>query len=640
MHQIRYALFYDFHTSPLHPGIGKDFDAEKLTDRFLECGVDYVTFHARCNMGVAYYDTAIGTRHPNLPFDLFGQLAEACHRKGIAVGAYFNAGISRYEGVNHRDWTKIYPDGTSYHEPKTGPFSMTMCYSSGYHDHLIAMAEEVARKYPVSGFFFDCLGNWPCICPNCARKMKEIGMDPRDPDEVKKYGVIAQKRMVDDLGKAVKAIDPEYLIYFNDVPFEMQAEAGSYLEFECLPAKSGGYKYMHTAPHYMRTLGKQCVHMTGRFNQWSDFGGLRNAKSLKYDLFFALSNGLRPNIGDHLNPSGAVNEAVFDRCREVFSALQRYDRWFDSARTEADAAIVWNDGRTVRCSPIIDGAIRLLSEAKIQFDIVTTASSWEKYDLLVFPDEVPFDDETEKRVERHLAKGGKIIASGRSGLRKNGSFPEAWGVDFIGNAPFTPAYFQGMKNVTEDMPFSFYEEAVEVRPHAETAVLSNLVRPALVREWDGLYPEYYNPPWEKTGLPFLTIRGNVAYFSGNIFLGYGKKAPEQVRKMVVHVMDKLGFSPMLQLVDAPSFVQPYVNRTDHGLTIPMLAAIPEKRGSEMESVEDELTAGGFELKIRTGKDPEKVFMAPDGAALKWKRCGEYVSVTVPQFTGFGMLVLE
>ena len=639
MHQIRYSLFYDFHTSPLHPGVGRDFDAEKLAERFQECGVDYVTFHARCNMGVAYYDTKIGMRHPSLKFDLFGQLVEACRRRGIAVGAYFNAGLSRYEGVHHRDWTKIYPDGTSYHEPKTSPFSMTMCYSSGYHEHLIAMAKEVAEKYPVAGFFFDCLGSWPCICPNCIRKMNELGMDPRDPEAVKQYARISRQRLADDLSKTLNAISPEYLIYFNDLPFEDQAAAGSYLEFECLPAKSGGYKYIHTMPPYMRTLGKQCVHMTGRFNQWSDFGGLRNAMSLKYDLFFALANGLRPNIGDHLNPSGAVNEAVCDRCKEVFSALHRYDRWFDSARAAADAAIVWNNGSTVRTSPVMDGAIRLLSEAKIQFDIVTLAASWDKYDLLVFPDEVRFDEETEKRVEKHLAKGGKIIASGTSGLRKDGTFPAAWGVDFISEAPFIPAYFR-MKDVVEDMPLAFYDSAFEVKPRAGAAVLSKLVRPALNCEWDGLYPEYYNPPWEESALPFLTVCGNAAYFSGRIFSGFAKKAAEQVRKMVVHAMDKIGFAPMLKLVGAPMFVQPFVNITDHGITVPMLAAIPEKRGSEMESVEDELTAGGFELKLKLDKDPEKVFMAPDGENLKFRRDGEYISVTVPQFTGFGMLVLE
>ena len=141
----QYALFYDFHTSPEIKGIGKNFDAEKLTDRFVECGVDYVTFHARCNMGMAYYDTKLGTRHPSLKFDLFGQLAEACHKKGIALGAYFNVGLSRAEGIAHRDWTTVYPDGQMYHQPFDGPFSLTMCYNSPYREHLIAMVLDYAN---------------------------------------------------------------------------------------------------------------------------------------------------------------------------------------------------------------------------------------------------------------------------------------------------------------------------------------------------------------------------------------------------------------------------------------------------------------------------------------------------------------
>ena len=28
-----------------------------------------------------------------------------------------------------------------------------------------AMIREVAAKYPVDGFFVDCIGSYPCVCP-------------------------------------------------------------------------------------------------------------------------------------------------------------------------------------------------------------------------------------------------------------------------------------------------------------------------------------------------------------------------------------------------------------------------------------------------------------------------------------------
>ncbi|WP_286922610.1 alpha-L-fucosidase, partial [Proteiniphilum sp. UBA5375] len=112
-HKPKYCLFYDNHTMKAIPDVGENFDVEAFTDRIKACGVDYLVFHARCNQGLAYYNTRIGTRHPSLKYDLFGKLSEACQRKGIALGAYFNAGISSEEGLQHREWTTLYFDGRS-----------------------------------------------------------------------------------------------------------------------------------------------------------------------------------------------------------------------------------------------------------------------------------------------------------------------------------------------------------------------------------------------------------------------------------------------------------------------------------------------------------------------------------------------
>ena len=83
--KTKYALFYDFHTSTVIPDVGKNFDVEKFTDNLRECGIDFLTWHARCNQGNAYYDTKYGYRHPSLEFDLFGRIAESCHGKGIRI---------------------------------------------------------------------------------------------------------------------------------------------------------------------------------------------------------------------------------------------------------------------------------------------------------------------------------------------------------------------------------------------------------------------------------------------------------------------------------------------------------------------------------------------------------------------------
>ena len=109
--KTKYALFYDFHTSTVIPDVGKNFDVEKFTDNLRECGIDFLTWHARCNQGNAYYDTKYGYRHPSLEFDLFGRIAESCHGKGIRISAYLNGGLSDEELLRNPSWMRIAPDG-------------------------------------------------------------------------------------------------------------------------------------------------------------------------------------------------------------------------------------------------------------------------------------------------------------------------------------------------------------------------------------------------------------------------------------------------------------------------------------------------------------------------------------------------
>ena len=79
----RWCLFFDFHTMPANPDVGKGFDIEAIVDRIAGAGVQYVVFPARCNLGTAYYDTKIGIRHPALTYDLLPRFVEECHKRGI-----------------------------------------------------------------------------------------------------------------------------------------------------------------------------------------------------------------------------------------------------------------------------------------------------------------------------------------------------------------------------------------------------------------------------------------------------------------------------------------------------------------------------------------------------------------------------
>lgn len=649
VHQPGYCLFYDNHTMPALPDMGETFDAEEFTDRLIRCGVDYLTFHARCNLGMAYYDTKIGIRHPSLKYDLIGKLADACKRKDIALTVYLNGGISSAEGVQHREWTTLYFDGRELREPRFTPYVRTMCYNTPYRDHLISMIKEIAFNYPVSGFFIDCLAPYPCVCPVCVKEMKEKGIDFNNKEEVVGFAQFSLMRLCKDISREVWAINPNYLLYFNGPGFEEQYDISTHMECECLPAGPWGYEYLPVLSHYMRTLGnKPVLNMNARFYNWGDFGSLRPEAAIKSELLYGLANGMRPNIGGHFHPRGDLESAVLDRIEKIYKELQTMEEWVKEAKNITEIAIVYPlKIGNIRGDPQLKSAVRILSELKMQFDVVTHFSDWSRYKLLVIPDNIVFDEETAKRVKLHIASGKPVISSGISGLdpeKKRFVLQNEWGVKYLGENGDQPAYFKPSENISTglpDMPLSLYSSGIDMEPLPGTRVEAWLVKPYFNQKWDGEYAYYYNPPDKVTELPVLTINNNVAHFSHRIFTGYSDMASVELRTFFSNVLNKFMPEPLVRFENLPSFSRVFVTEQPGRRMVHLLSYVPELRGSKTQIIEDDVEIHNVKISLRkNGPAPKKVYVAPGRKSLPFRMKDGYIDVTLPVMKGYCLLVFE
>ncbi|MCK5844668.1 MAG: alpha-L-fucosidase, partial [Victivallales bacterium] len=663
VHEPKWSIFYDVHTMPAIHDVGKNFDAAEFASKIADCGVDYIVFHARCNLGMAYYDTKIGIRHPSLEYDLFGRLVDECGKRDIAVSAYFNAGLSHEEALRHREWTVITPEGYTYKPDRMDNFFRLMCYNTGYADHLVAMVEETVENYPVSGVFLDCFHKAPCVCPNCIKELKRRGVDWRDERELVKFTSESAIKLADRVSKAVKRIRPGLLIYFNGISFEEQKESGSYLEFECLPTGGWGYELLPVFSRYMRHLGKLSLNMTGRFHEaWGDFGGIRTEASVEYDCAYGLANGMQPTIGDHFHPRGDINNAVFSLIGNVYKKLRRYQPWFDDAEAVTEIAVIVPKpgfkatdlkllGRNIE---LLQGTARMLSELKMQFDILTDTISWEKeYKLLILPDYVLFDDELRDRIAAHLKRGGKIISSCDSGLDMNReSFAlEEWGVEKTGEVAYDPAYFAVREMVASgmpDMPLTLYGNGIEIKPSSETETLADIVAPYFNREWDGEHGNFYAPPEKKCGAPAVTRHGGVVHFSHPVFLSYQHRAQQQMKRLMGNIIAMLLPEPLVKADDLPSFARVIVSRKETQLIIHLFSYMPELRGAQTQVIEEPIQLRDVKVKIRVDGDDSLVnsdkvksaILAPDEIPLQFSVENGYAEVIVPKVEGYAMVVLE
>jgi hypothetical protein len=524
-----------------------------------------------------------------------------------------------------------------------------MCYNSPYRDHLIAMVEEIAGNYPVSGFFIDCLQVFNCVCPVCVKEMKERGIDYTDRAAVARFSEFSALRLAEDIYKAATAIKPGLLIYHNNPGYEEQANFSTYFEVECLPTGSWGYEYLPVLSHYVRTLGNMPVlNMTGRFYDWGDFGGLRPEAAIKSELLYGLANGMRPNVGSHFHPRGDPDDAVFDRIGKIYKELQTMEPWFDNAKNITEIAIVFpcSTGQ-IRSNPVLRSAVRMLSELKQQFDVVTTFSDWSKYKVLVIPDNITFNEEVAGRVKAHIAAGKAVISTGSSGLDKEKTrfvLEKEWGVRYVGENEFDPAYFTAGKDINAglpDMPLSLYSTGIEIDPLPGTKIEANLIKPYYNRHWDGEYAFYYTPPDKVTDRPALTVNGRVAHFSHRIFTGYSQQASVELRRVFSNVLDGFLPAPLFRSENLPSFARAFVTEQPGRRMVHILSYVPEMRGTKTQMIEEPVELHNVKISLRDdGKSPRRVYLAPGKKSLPFRVSEGYINVTIPVSNGYSLVVFE
>ena len=506
------------------------------------------------------------------------------------------------------------------------------------------MIREIASKYPVEGFFIDCLAEYPCICPTCQQMMKEQNIDPEDLQQVKRFSRENVIRLCGEISAAVHEIIPDPMLYFNGPVFGDARDLDTFFDCECLPTAEWGYEYLPPMAHFIRNIkpGMQVLNMTGRFYDWGDFGGLRPAVSLKYDLLYGMAHGMRPNIGGHFHPRGDRDQAVFDRIREVYSELRKYDDHLLDATSLTDTAIICStDTRELRTSTPLRSAVRMLEELKIQFDVVLADSTkeWNQYKLLVLPEDSEISPLLAERVRKHISEGGAFFACGSLAAKE---FGRELGVEYLHESGMDPVYFNMNGDYAtglDDMYLSLYAPACAAKVTGGKGA-SRLVKPYYNRAWTGTHAIFYTPPHEETALPFIVSKDKNVWCAGNIFSGYSTRGALHLRDIVKNIIFSLLEKPLIKTGKLPACSRVIVNEKHGNLNVSITAFSPEQRGKAMV-LEDPLTVVNGSLQIlTTGRRITEVFLAPDNTPVEFSQKGEYTEIKLPTFEGFALAVLK
>lgn len=547
-------IHLDFHNTPHIKKIGARFNADEFGDQLVAASVDSIVVFAKDMHGYFYYPSKFGPVHPGLSFDLLAAQVEACRKRKIAVYAYYCTAWDNYLAENRPEWLAVKGDRTNY-LPKFDqtPGWTALCIAHpGFVQLMVEHTKEFVSRYAIDGAWFDMPFpiNGECYCPECLRQLRSRGLDPMNTRVQREHKQQLEIAFLETLQKTVKAARAGCQVDFNN-----QAACGlggrvhtmDNIDLEALPSAAGwGYYYFPLVVRYARTFGVTTYGMTGRFKaSWADFGGLKLPAQLDVELAAIVAQGARCDIGDQMPPDGRLDEAVYHVIGKCYAKIKALEPWLEGAVPVTEAAVLLSElpMEAPNTNPNL-GLTKLLTECRVQFDIVEPDAAWERYSLVILPDDFRATRETAARLHAYIGKGGAVIACHEAGLiaGTRESWLERYGFEYAGASPFKPAYMAPRESLTGDIPayeYALYEGASQWRAQGAAKVIAQLGEPAFQRSPEHFTSHAQSPFDHLTDYAAVARSGKVALFGFPLGRSYFQQGYWVYRAALQHVLKSL-----------------------------------------------------------------------------------------------------
>jgi hypothetical protein len=674
---LRYRhIHLDFHTSEHIRGVGADFDAADFVATLKAANVDSVTVFAKCHHGWSYYPTAIGKPHPHLSRpDLMGEMLEALAEADIETPVYISVQWDELSAREHPEWRAMSATNRFHHAIPGDPSSNkqlspawhSMCLNhAGFRKYILDQAREVATRYPTTqGFFFDILLFPDCVCTACLARMEQHGLDAENAADRHKNDEAVNEHFRRELSSALRAEFPGLRIFYNSGHIDKQGperfKTYSHLELESLPTGGWGYDHFPSSARYAATLGMDFLAHTGKFHtSWGEFGGFKHPQALDYECAQMAALGAKCLVGDQLHPNGAINPDTYRSIAPAYARIKALEPFLEGAAQVSEIAILSAEHMNpsgARNHPSDDGAVQMLLELKRPFDVIDVSAPFERYRLIILPDVIPVEAALALRLANFVERGGKLIASWRSGLDASGAFAIDAGI-VRGKDPvaYQPNYVKASPELDAAMPesaFVFYDEAQTVTAAGATVLAK-------------IYPSYFNrtyrhysshqhtpddPCAAALGAAVTEYKG-VAYLAHPVFRLYRAMGQPLYKYVVRGLLDRLLPRPSLT-TDLPSSGRATLTRqaTRNRHILHLLYAAPQIRGKDvreddgtvrvMEMIEDVPAIGPVNAAVRLDAVPSRVYDALTGQAVDWTQ-GEdgTIRITLPRLHIHAAVVFE
>lgn len=641
----------DFHTSEKIENIGQCFDAEQFGRVLQAARVDSITLFAKCHHGWMYYDSEKFEKHPHLDFDLLEAQMSACKKYGINANIYLSAGFDEVNAVRHPEWLvrerDVEPDfaKAEYHK---------LCYNTEYLDLLLDQIEEAVTRFPSKELFLDISDISPCLCEKCIKDMEARGIDTQNDEQVREFATEVYFNYTESVQRLLDRIAPETKVFHNSGHInrgnrKMLAQ-NTTVHVESLPTSPlWGYDHFPVSAAYMRALGHEFIGMTGKFHgQWGDFGGYKTPDALRFEAARILACGGGCSIGDQLYPDGKMDEFTYSLIGRAYSEVEAKEPWCDNVEFVADIGVLScesvvkniESGRGSTAAMSIDaGVTRMLTEGKLLFEVIDGNVDFSRYKLLVLPDVVVVDDDLCHKLREFTANGGKVIASGASGLLGGSNeFALDLGAEMQGSLPYDVMYFKPLVESVADAKYAMFSDAYEVKGEN---VLAEFYPPFFNRTAEHFCSHLQTPPSNDCCSPAVTSGKDGIYIAFNIFSEYYSSGRGCNRQLFLALCDILLSDSKRLTTDLPmqGMVSMAYQAEQSRYVIHAVYGNPVLKG-EIQVIDDIPVLHDVSFKIKIDEDVTRAYLAPSGDDIEYEREDDRIVLKVPVIDCHQIIVLD
>jgi hypothetical protein len=587
----------EYHTSRHMPRLAERFNADEFGDRLLRAHVNGATVFAKDMYGYCYFPTTRGRKHPNLSFDLLGAQVRALKKRNISVLAYFMLTWNPDLAERHPEWLVVHQPGqgsrpkieevsaaqkafTNTVQPdaprrsRTGsdsrpaeppaedkgfrPYMWQFCICrEAFLKGELDLIQELVSRYELDGVWLDGGGSPPCYCDECLRQLRAKHLDPFDSGVQYAHKDELRQSFLGRIRQVIKKTRPGCLVCpQNEGTFYGLARRAPLVDYssqEALftDAVHYGYHYFPTVIRYARGFGIPFHGCTVCFKDfWADFGGLKSPAQIHTEVAAYVSQAARCDIGDQLPPDGRLDPAIYHVIGNAYKHIERIEPYLEQAVPVTEAALLASGN--VPCNEVNYGWVKLLTESRVQFDIVERETKWEaRYAMIVLPENFWVDQPMASRLQSFIAGGGAVIAAHTSGVvaGTEKSWLEQYGLRYAGISPFTPAYMVPKVNFTDDIPpyaYALYEGASQWRADSPAKVLAVLGEPLFQRSPEHYMSHQQTPFDHATDFAAMAVSGKVALMAFPLGQGYYNQGFWVYRQAFQKALSEIHPAPLIQ----------------------------------------------------------------------------------------------